>query len=93
MCDGAHKVRDEALKELAYPDGPFGWVVLVPHDCITIVRRKLVMEVVIALSEGDQRCDHMIARGVSVIEWLVLCSKSVGVQYAMLVRVGLTPSQ
>ena len=50
------------------PDEPFGGIVLIPFDSISVVHRELVMEVVITLSDGDEGGDHMIARCVLVIE-------------------------
>ena len=38
-------------------DEPFGGVVLVPPDSVTVVSRELVMEVVISFSKGDKRGD------------------------------------
>jgi len=50
------------------PDEPFGRIILVPFDGIPVVHRKLVVEIVIALSNGDKSSDHMIAGCVLVIE-------------------------
>jgi hypothetical protein len=53
------------------PDHPLGGVVLVPLDGVAVVGGELVVEVVVALSEGDQCSDNVIARGVAVVEGLV----------------------
>ena len=52
----------------ADPDEPLGGVVLVPPDSVTVVHRELVVEVVVTLADSDQGCDHMVLRGVLVIE-------------------------
>lgn len=36
---------------LAGPDEPLGWVVLLPFDCVPVVRRKLVVEVVVSAAK------------------------------------------
>ena len=53
---------------LAGPDEPLGRVVLVPLDCVAVVHRELVVEVVVALADGDERGDEVVARGVLVVE-------------------------
>ena len=53
------------------PDGPFGWVVLMPFDGVAVVGGKLVVEVVVAFAEGDEGGDDVVAGGVAVVEWLV----------------------
>ena len=50
------------------PDEPFGRVVLVPFDSVSVVHGELVMEIVIALSDGDEGGDHVIAGCVLVVE-------------------------
>ena len=49
-------------------DKPLGRVVLVPLDGIAVVHRELVVEIVVALADRAQRGDHMVARGVLVVE-------------------------
>jgi len=56
---------------LPNPDGPFGGVILVPFDGIAVIRRELVVEVVITLTESDKCSDDMVARRVAVVKWLV----------------------
>ncbi|KAI6876604.1 Acyl-CoA [Hortaea werneckii] len=62
-------VREAEL--LPGPDRPLGWVVLVPLDRVAVVRRELVVEVVVALSERDESGDDVVTRAVAVVEWLV----------------------
>lgn len=53
------------------PDEPLGGVILVPLNGIAVVGWKLVVEVVVALAEGDQGGDDVVTRRVAVVEWLV----------------------
>ena len=53
---------------LASPDEPLGGVILVPLDSVAIVHGELVMEVVVAFSNGDESSGEMIAGCVLVIE-------------------------
>ena len=53
------------------PDGPLGGIVLVPFDSVAVVGRELMVEVVIAFSQGHQSRDDVVAGGVSVVEGLV----------------------
>jgi len=55
-------------KEGRDPDEPFRRVVLVPFDSVTVVHRELVVEIVIAFTDGDECGDHMVSRGVFVVE-------------------------
>ena len=55
-------------KLLHSPDEPFGRVVLVPLDSISVVHRKLVVEIVITLSDSDKCGNHMVAGCVLVVE-------------------------
>jgi hypothetical protein len=50
------------------PDEPLGRVILVPLDGVTEVHRELMVEVVVALSNGDESGDDMITGRVLVIE-------------------------
>ena len=61
------ELRREA-NELASLDEPLGRVVLEPLDRVAVVRGELVVEVVVALADGDQCGDEVIARGVLVVE-------------------------
>lgn len=56
---------------LAGPDDPLGGVVLVPLDGVAVVRGELVVEVVVALTEGDEGSEDVVAGRVAVIEGLV----------------------
>ena len=47
---------------------PLGWVPLVPFRSVPVVHRKLMMEVVVSLSECHKRCDEMVSRRVLIIE-------------------------
>jgi hypothetical protein len=58
--------------ELApHPDGPLSGVVLVPLDSVAVVGGELVVEVVVALAESDERGDDVVSRRVAVVEGLV----------------------
>jgi hypothetical protein len=52
-------------------DGPLGRVVLVPFDGVAVVRGELVVEVVVALAEGDERGDDVVAGRVAVVKGLL----------------------
>lgn len=56
---------------LHHPDEPLGRIILPPLNGIAVVGRELVVEVVVALAEGDDRGDDVVAGGVAVIEGLV----------------------
>jgi hypothetical protein len=58
------------------PDGPLGGVVLVPFDSVAVVGGKLVVEVVVTLTESDKSGDDVITGRVAVVEGLV--TKPVG---------------
>jgi hypothetical protein len=49
-------------------DEPFGWVILVPFDGVTVVHWELMMEVMVSLADGNESGENVIARGVLVIE-------------------------
>jgi hypothetical protein len=53
---------------LAYPYEPFGGIILIPSDGITVVHGKLVMEVMIPFTDGHESSDEMVARGMLVVE-------------------------
>lgn len=55
----------------ASPDKPFSGIVLVPFDCVAIVRRKLMMKVVVTLTKSDKSGDDMVPRAVLIIKRLV----------------------
>lgn len=55
-------------KQGASRDEPLGRVVLIPLDRVTVVHRELVMEVVVALSDGDECGDDVVARRVLVVK-------------------------
>ena len=50
------------------PDEPLGRVILVPLDGVTVVHGELVVEVVVAFTNSAECGDHVITRGVLVIE-------------------------
>jgi len=50
------------------PDEPFGRVVLVPLDGVSIVHWELVVEIVVTLSDGNEGGDHVIAGRMLVVE-------------------------
>lgn len=51
-------------------DGQLGWVVLVPLQSVSVVRWELVVEVVVALTEGDESGQDVVSRGSSIIKRL-----------------------
>lgn len=53
------------------PNGPLGGVILVPFDSIAVVGGKLVVEIVVTLTESDDCGDDVIPGAVAVIEGLV----------------------
>ena len=61
------EVRGQA--ELRHgPDEPLGWVVLVPEDGVAVVHGEFVVEVVVALADGDKSSDPVVAgRRLAVI--------------------------
>lgn len=56
---------------LPSPDAPLGRVILVPLDSVAVVGRKLVVEVMVTLAEGDQCSDDVITRAVAVVKGLL----------------------
>lgn len=54
---------------LATPDEPFRRIILVPFDCISIVHRELVVEVMISFSDRNEGGDKMISRCMFIVEW------------------------
>ena len=53
---------------LADPNEPLGRVVLVPSDGISVVHRKLMVEIMIAFTKSYQRSSKMISWCMLVIE-------------------------
>lgn len=53
---------------LANPDEPLRRVILIPFDSISVVHGELVVEIVVAFTNGDEGGDNVVARGVLVIE-------------------------
>ena len=49
-------------------DEPFRRVVLVPLDCVPVVHRELVVEVVVTLADGDESGDKVIFWSVFVVK-------------------------
>lgn len=54
---------------LTDPDEPLGRVILVPFDSVPIVHGELVVEVMIALANGNKSGDDVIAGCMLVVEW------------------------
>ena len=52
----------------ADPDEPLRRVVLVPLDRVAVVHGELVVEIVVALADGDERGDEVVARRVRVAQ-------------------------
>ena len=61
---------------LPHPDGPLGWVILMPFDGVAIVRGELVVEVVVTFSESDESGNDVVTRRVAVVKGLI--TKPVG---------------
>jgi hypothetical protein len=53
---------------LAYPDEPFGGIVLIPSDGITVVHGELMVKIVVTFANGDERSDKMVLGCVLIIE-------------------------
>jgi hypothetical protein len=53
---------------LAYPDEPFGGIVLIPSDGITVVHGELMVEIVVTFANGDECSDKMVLGCVLIIE-------------------------
>lgn len=69
---GAELLEVGSKAELApQPDAPLGGVVLVPLDGVAVVGGELVMEVVVAFTEGDESSDDVVPGAVAVVEGLV----------------------
>lgn len=69
---GAELLEIVGEAELApEPDAPLGGVILVPLDGIAVVGGELVVEVVVALAEGDESGDDVVAGAVAIVEGLV----------------------
>lgn len=54
---------------VADPDEPLCRVVLVPLDCVAVIYRELVVEIVIPLSVRNERSNHMVTGRVLVVKW------------------------
>jgi hypothetical protein len=50
---------------------PLGWVVLEPLDGVSEIHRELVVEVVVAFTDGTEGSEEVVAGSVLVIERLV----------------------
>jgi hypothetical protein len=50
---------------------PLGWVVLEPLDGVSEIHRELVVEVVVAFTDGAEGSEEVVAGSVLVIERLV----------------------
>lgn len=66
-------------KHLPGVDSPLGRIILPPLNGVSVVGWELVVEIVVALTKGDKRCDDMVTRRVAVIERLVTEPVSQGV--------------
>lgn len=64
------EIRSEA-ETLPSEDGPLGRVVLPPLNGVSVVGRKFVVEVVVALTKGDESGDEVVTGRVAVVEGLV----------------------
>lgn len=56
---------------LPHPDAPLGGVVLVPLNGVAVIGGKLVMKVVVALTECNKSGEDMVARAVAVVKRLL----------------------
>ena len=49
-------------------DEPFGRVILIPFDGVSVIHGELVVEVVVTLADGDKSSDEMVSWSVLVVE-------------------------
>ena len=64
---------------LPHPDAPFGGVILESFNGVTVVGGKLVVEIVVTLTESHKSRDDMVTRRVAVVKRLVTEPMSQGV--------------
>jgi len=55
-------------KDLADPNEPLCWVVLVPFDGVSVVHGELVVKVVVSLADCDEGGNEVVARCVLVVK-------------------------
>jgi hypothetical protein len=55
-------------KKRAQTDEPFGGIVLIPLDGITIIHGELVVEIMVAFTNGRQGGNEVITRSVLIVE-------------------------
>ena len=48
---------------------PLRGIILIPFDSIAVVHRKLVVEIVVTFTDGNECSGKVIARCMLVIEW------------------------
>jgi hypothetical protein len=53
---------------LTHPDEPFGGIILIPSDGVTVVHGELVVEVVIAFANGHESSHEMVSGCMLIIE-------------------------
>lgn len=53
---------------LGNPNEPFGRIVLIPLDGVTIIHRELMVEVVVTFANSGKSSDNVVAGSVLVIE-------------------------
>lgn len=53
---------------LASPDEPFGGIILVPFDSVTVIHRELMVEVVITFTNCREGGEDMVAGTVLVVK-------------------------
>lgn len=49
-------------------DEPLRRIVLIPSDGIAVVHWELMVEVMVTLTDGDERSDEVVTRGMFIIE-------------------------
>lgn len=65
---GEHLEVARETESLHGRDKPLGRIVLVPLDGVTVVHGELVVEVVVAFADGDERGEEVVTRGDLVVE-------------------------
>ena len=53
---------------LANPNEPFGRIILIPFNGVTVVHRELMVEVVVSFAVCDEGGDPVVAGSVFVVE-------------------------
>lgn len=52
---------------VAERDEPFGGIILIPMECVSVVHRELMVEVMIALAHGEKSGNEVVAWGKNIV--------------------------